>query len=352
MNKREDSMENNAFKSGKKKAAEIIIANVNTFNTENLNNVTVTGVLLNSETGQPASGVSIPLVNERGDLIKTTTTNEKGEFRYVNIPANETFRILAGNQKSKLTDRNKYIVQNIVIKGYERDVASIEFDNIYFDFNKSALKDQSKSVLNDLVSFYKNHPEIQIEINAFTDNVGSSEYNVSLSEKRGQTAFDFLSANGVDRTALVIKARGKELPFSKNQELNRRVEFYIKGAMSDGNVPVATYIIEPNTTLFKIATQFGITVTELKEMNGLKSDIIQSGTAIKIKKTDLKPLNSILAERDESPIDSKKNTEYLVKEGDTLFSISRRAKRPLQVLMTLNGMSDSKIKAGQLIKLK
>jgi outer membrane protein OmpA-like peptidoglycan-associated protein len=104
--------------------------------------------------------------------------------------------------------------------------------NIFFDTNKFELKAESKAELQKLVEFLQLNPTVKIEISGFTDDVGNNETNVTLSEKRANSVYQYLSANGILATRLVYKGYGEAQPIAPNtsednRALNRRTEFMI-----------------------------------------------------------------------------------------------------------------------------
>ena len=104
--------------------------------------------------------------------------------------------------------------------------------NIFFDTNKFELKAESKAELQKLVEFLQLNQTVKIEISGFTDDVGNNETNVVLSEKRANSVYQYLSANGIVATRLVYKGYGEAQPIAPNtsddnRALNRRTEFMI-----------------------------------------------------------------------------------------------------------------------------
>lgn len=100
---------------------------------------------------------------------------------------------------------------------------------IKFDFNKAELKVGSERVLVEMVRLMKNYPDLKIEIQGHTDNVGGREYNLDLSENRAQTVRDFLLLYGIEPSRMIIKGYGFDVPLAGNETeegraLNRRVE--------------------------------------------------------------------------------------------------------------------------------
>jgi len=106
--------------------------------------------------------------------------------------------------------------------------------NIFFDTNQFALKAESKAELQKLIEFLQLNTTVKIEIAGYTDNVGTHQNNVTLSEKRANAVYQYLSSNGIASSRLVFKGYGEDQPIAPNttddnKALNRRTEFMIIG---------------------------------------------------------------------------------------------------------------------------
>jgi outer membrane protein OmpA-like peptidoglycan-associated protein len=105
--------------------------------------------------------------------------------------------------------------------------------NLYFDFDKTVLKDASNNELNKLERMMLQNASLKIEISGHTDNIGSKTYNKNLSQKRANAVKDFLVAKGIDTRRITAVGYGSEKPIASNddekdgRELNRRVEFKV-----------------------------------------------------------------------------------------------------------------------------
>jgi outer membrane protein OmpA-like peptidoglycan-associated protein len=104
--------------------------------------------------------------------------------------------------------------------------------NIFFDFNKYELKKESIPELNRILKFLNDYPNIEIELSGHTDNIGTNEYNMMLSEKRAGAVAEYLFSNGINRNRINVKGYGESNPVDTNEteegrEKNRRVEFKI-----------------------------------------------------------------------------------------------------------------------------
>lgn len=103
---------------------------------------------------------------------------------------------------------------------------------IFFEFDKSTLLQQSFFELLRLLALLDTYPQMCIEIGGHTDGKGSESYNKRLSENRAKAVVDYLVSKGVNASRLQFKGYGKSMPVAPNdteegRALNRRVEFKI-----------------------------------------------------------------------------------------------------------------------------
>jgi outer membrane protein OmpA-like peptidoglycan-associated protein len=104
--------------------------------------------------------------------------------------------------------------------------------NIFFETNQYELIETSRIELNKLVAMLQKYPDIKIEIGGHTDNVGSHEYNISLSQNRAKSVRDYLIENKIDPARIKYKGYGETQPVDSNdteegKANNRRTEFKI-----------------------------------------------------------------------------------------------------------------------------
>lgn len=115
---------------------------------------------------------------------------------------------------------------------------SVTFDEnsgIFFATDKFNINDQSANSLDKLVKIFRDYPNTNILLEGHTDNTGRAEYNMSLSEKRAKSVYDYLVSKGIDSNRFTIKWYGEEQPKNDNstaegRSKNRRVEI---GIMAD-----------------------------------------------------------------------------------------------------------------------
>ena len=113
-----------------------------------------------------------------------------------------------------------------------RSGRSVVLNNLFFDTNKYELKPQSRTELNRLIEFMRQYRDVQIEVSGYTDNVGSPEANIQLSQRRAQSVVEYLSGHGIPVTRLRSKGYGEGHPLAANdteghRQLNRRIELHI-----------------------------------------------------------------------------------------------------------------------------
>ncbi len=87
-------------------------------------------------------------------------------------------------------------------------------------------------VLDEVVRIMAEHPEIRVEIQGHTDNIGSDEYNMKLSQRRADAVKQYLVKKGVDASRLDTRGFGESQPIDTNdtdlgRARNRRIEFVV-----------------------------------------------------------------------------------------------------------------------------
>lgn len=103
---------------------------------------------------------------------------------------------------------------------------------VNFEFNKSTLTPEASPILEHAVEMLKENPDLKVEIQGYTDNVGSDAYNQKLSEARANTVKDYLTQKGIEASRLTAVGFGKSNPIADNNTAagraqNRRVEFKV-----------------------------------------------------------------------------------------------------------------------------
>lgn len=158
------------------------------------------------------------------------------ENRVLNIPN------LKANPKGLSLEAKKYgestmMVKNVKIaegakKLYDRFLTDgkIITTGIKFDTGKATLKPESMGTINEIFNLMNENPELKFSVEGHTDNVGSDESNMNLSEQRAETVMNTLISMGIDGSRLESKGMGESSPLYENtsdsgRANNRRVEF-------------------------------------------------------------------------------------------------------------------------------
>lgn len=110
--------------------------------------------------------------------------------------------------------------------------STLVLHDIYFQFDRSVILQQSYKELTRLLELMQDNPRLRIEIGGHTDDKGSVEYNRKLSESRAKAVADYLTSKGIDPKRLSYRGYGKSKPIEDNsteegRSKNRRVEIKV-----------------------------------------------------------------------------------------------------------------------------
>lgn len=203
--------------------------------------VIVSGKVMDKKTGKPLSALIEYFDFNQKENKKNAVTNPiNGEYRIIlKRGSNYGFKSIADGyisvsenldlsnlQEFKELNKDLYLVPVEVGQ-------TIRLNNIFFDFGKASLREESLEELQNLNKVLLDNQDMIIEISGHTDNVGSEQNNLSLSQDRAQSVVNWLIENGIAKNRLSAKGYGKSKPVASNdneegRQLNRRVEFEIK----------------------------------------------------------------------------------------------------------------------------
>jgi outer membrane protein OmpA-like peptidoglycan-associated protein len=110
----------------------------------------------------------------------------------------------------------------------------VSMPDVLFDFNKYTLKPEARERLARVSGIVLAYPDLKLQIEGYTDAIGSDEYNQTLSEKRAEAVRDYLISSGVSMNNVAAQGMGKADPVADNstaagRKLNRRVEMIVSG---------------------------------------------------------------------------------------------------------------------------
>lgn len=209
--------------------------------------VAVRGNLVDAKTGEP---IIAKIVYERlpdGVEIGVAQVNpQDGTFEF-RLPAGHLYGIraeaenhISENQNLDLrgiTDENVVMNRNFTLDPIQvaqiADNTTITLNNIFFDFDKAELKQESFAELNRIATLMSERPSMKVEITGHTCDIGTEAYNLDLSQRRATSVQRYLAGKGIDEGRIEVSYYGESRPEVPNTSLenrrkNRRVEFTIK----------------------------------------------------------------------------------------------------------------------------
>jgi len=118
----------------------------------------------------------------------------------------------------------------------------VSMPDVLFDFNKYTLKPEARERLAKISGIVLAYPDLKLEIEGYTDSIGSDDYNQTLSEKRAGSVRGYLVSSGVTPDHATAVGLGKANPVADNgnaagRKLNRRVEMVVSGDVIGSQTP-------------------------------------------------------------------------------------------------------------------
>ena len=160
---------------------------------------------------------------------------------------------------------------------------------------------------------------------------GDSLYSIARVYKT--TVQEIQKLNNLKSNALSI---GQELKIPEN---------YVNDASA--NLPTyINYTVKKGDSLYSIAKRYGITTDTIIKDNALKNNLLSIGQNLKIRTKE----ESIVEECFGNET-SDKNIEYIVKKGDSLYSIAKKYNTDVSTIMKNNNLKSSNLSIGQILKI-
>lgn len=164
------------------------------------------------------------------------TTNAEGKSQLL-LPKNDVYEV---SYKDLLTKKDYALIEVPYEEGLITYSVEIIYEptriftleNVYFEFDKSTLKPESYPALNELVDLLKAEPTMEIEISGHTDNVGTPQSNMILSQNRAESVRQYLINKGISPSRVKAVGYGDTKPVASNEtdegrQMNRRTEVKI-----------------------------------------------------------------------------------------------------------------------------
>jgi outer membrane protein OmpA-like peptidoglycan-associated protein len=112
-------------------------------------------------------------------------------------------------------------------------VRELEFEDVHFDFDRYSLRPEATRILDEAIKALQDNPELRLEIEGHTCNIGTAEYNLALGERRAYSVRDYLSSHGIGGDRIRTVSYGEERPKHDNsreetRRLNRRAALVVR----------------------------------------------------------------------------------------------------------------------------
>lgn len=179
--------------------------------------IVVYNVTRNEKTKREVKDGSIKLHLRDGEVYEISTSAQGYSYYTADLD-------LSKDEEVKEVKAELKAVENI----------AIVLDNITFEYNSYSLNAISYDELNRLVGYLEENEDYKVEVSAHTDDSGSPDYNLKLSNLRANSVLQYLEDKSIERVRLEARGYGESAPRYANdtdesRAKNRRVEFKISG---------------------------------------------------------------------------------------------------------------------------
>lgn len=203
-------------------------------------NTILEGVILDAESLTPLQATIEITDNSKNELLASFESNSNSGAYLISLKPGKNYGITVSRKEYLFHSENFNIRMDATAKRTKKDILlnklevgiKIVLNNIFFDFNKATLTDESVAELNRLIKLLNDTPTLNIEISGHTDNVGSASYNKTLSENRAKAVVNYLTKKGISADRLTFAGYGFSQPVARNdteegRQQNRRTEFKV-----------------------------------------------------------------------------------------------------------------------------
>lgn len=210
----------------------------------------IKGFVFNEITGGKIANAKVTLYAADGEKLEEATSNELGEYRFnTPVACSTSYKVEAFKQgftplvlpvltqaTSGETVVDLGIKSPLIVK--EDGILKIKIGIIFFDLDKSNIRNDAAIELNKVVLLMNEYPDMVIKIESHTDSRARDNYNLVLSDKRAKSSRDYIisqgiaaeriqSAIGYGETKLINNCKNGVPCTEEQHQLNRRSEFII-----------------------------------------------------------------------------------------------------------------------------
>ncbi len=210
----------------------------------------IAGVVTELVTGEIMPESLVELLDENGIKLKEMVSDDNGNFIFEDLDADKKYTIKATkdeyfeNSQEVATIENDTVSVDLKMKklkemiAVEDGIKKLKTEMIFFDFDKSYIRQDASEELDKLVEVMNEYPNMVIKIESHTDSRGARAYNKYLSNNRAESTRDYIisqgisadrieSAIGYGEEQLINECDGSVACTEEAHFLNRRSEFII-----------------------------------------------------------------------------------------------------------------------------
>lgn len=210
---------------------------------------TIHGIVKDTKFKKPISLATVKMIDANNEVVREVVSDDKGRYVFENIPCDVKKYTIFGSKLNFKPDTE--VTNNTTGKNGSKLKVDLELrpliigdqiviNPIYFDYDKSNIREDAQYELEDVVTVMNDNPYMVIKIESHTDSRGRDEYNRLLSDRRAKSTRDYIISRGIadNRIESAIgygesqllnhcNNRNRNKCTEEEHQLNRRSYFYI-----------------------------------------------------------------------------------------------------------------------------
>ena len=268
---------------------------------------------------------------------KSTVQQQQGKKEPQQTTSNETYTVKSGDSLWKIATNHNMSVSQL------KNLNKLSNDMIFVG-QKLVVSEKKQSA----PSQNQNKPSQNQVTKPSTYTVKSGDSVWKIAHECGMSMNELVSLNGIKNNlifpgqVLKVKAGAKAENVSKSETSGSKNQ----NAASNGSS--STYTVKSGDSVWKISHEHGMSMDELKSLNGLKDNLIIPGQVLKIKGTSSNTKQKIKTSSKET---AEAGATYVVKSGDSLWAVANKQGLTVAELKRINGLSSDTIYVGQRLKV-
>ena len=261
---------------------------------------------------------------------KSTVQQQQGKKEPQQTTSNETYTVKSGDSLWKIATNHNMSVSQL------KNLNKLSNDMIFVG-QKLVVSEKKQSA-----------PSQNQVTKPSTYTVKSGDSVWKIAHECGMSMNELVSLNGIKNNlifpgqVLKVKAGAKAENVSKSETSGSKNQ----NAASNGSS--STYTVKSGDSVWKISHEHGMSMDELKSLNGLKDNLIIPGQVLKIKGTSSNTKQKIKTSSKET---AEAGATYVVKSGDSLWAVANKQGLTVAELKRINGLSSDTIYVGQRLKV-